>query len=112
MLWSVDATLYWTAAYALDLGGIMDYPRAVLTLSWAGAISAIPAAPGAIGTFEAFVASILRTFGAAPEIALAYALLTHMIMYLLVTVTGLVFLSREGVSLAQLSEQVEKKNEA
>lgn len=109
VLWSVDAALYWAAAHALSLGAIMDYPRAVLTLSWAGAISAIPAAPGGIGTFEAFVASILHKFGATPEIALAYALLTHMIMYLLVTVTGLVFLSREGVSLAQLAEQVEQK---
>ena len=108
MLWTVDAALYWAAAYALNLGGLMDYPRAVLTLSWAGAISAIPAAPGSIGTFEAFVAGILRTFGAAPEIALAYALLTHMIMYLLVTVTGLAFLSREGVSLAGLREEVER----
>ncbi len=108
MLWTVDAVLYWVAAYALDLGGIMNYPRAVLTLSWAGAVSAIPAAPGAIGTFEAFVASILRTFGAAPEAALAYALLTHMIMYLLVTVTGLICLSREGVSLGRLREEVER----
>lgn len=107
-LWTVDAALYWTAAYALDLGGLMDYPRAVLTLSWAGASSAIPAAPGAIGTFEAVVASILEKFGASPEVALAYALMTHMIMYLLVTVTGLVFLSREGVSLAALSEEVER----
>jgi hypothetical protein len=108
LLWSVDAALYWAGAYALGLGGIMDYPRAILTLSWAGAVSAIPAAPGGIGTFENFVASILHTFGAAPEAALAYALMTHMIMYLLVTVTGLVFLSREGVSLAQLREEVER----
>lgn len=108
LLWSVDAALYWASAHALGLGGVMDYPRAVLALSWAGAVSAIPAAPGSIGTFEAVVASIMRTFGAVPEAALAYALLTHMIMYLLVTVTGLAFLSREGVSLAQLSEQVER----
>lgn len=109
LLWSVDAALYWAGAYALGLGGLMNYPRAVLTLSWAGAVSAIPAAPGGIGTFEASVASILHTFGAVPETALAYALMTHMIMYLLVTVTGLAFLSREGVSLAQLREDVERK---
>lgn len=108
-LWSVDAALYWAGAYALNLGEVMDYPRAILTLSWVGAISIIPAAPGGIGTFEAAVASIMHTFGAAPEISLAYALMTHMIMYLLVTVTGLVFLSREGVSLAQLREEVERK---
>ena len=108
-LWTVDAALYWAGAYALGLDGLMSYPRAILTLSWAGAASAIPAAPGAIGTFEASVASIVGKFGAAPETALAYALLTHMIMYLLVTVTGLVFLSREGVSLAQLREDVERE---
>jgi len=107
LLWTVDAALYWAGAYALGLGGLMDYPRAILTLSWAGAVSAIPAAPGSIGTFEAFVSSILGKFGATPEAALAYALLTHMVMYLLVTVTGLAFLSREGVSLARLREDVE-----
>lgn len=109
LLWTLDAALYWAGAYALGLGAVMDYPRAILTLSWAGAVSAIPAAPGSIGTFEAFVASILRTFGAAPEAALAYALLTHMIMYLLVTVLGLAFLWLDGTSLAQLREEVEKE---
>ena len=108
-LWSVDAALYWASARALGLASLMDYPRAVLTLSWAGASSAIPAAPGAIGTFEAVVASILGKFGAAPEPAFAYALVTHMVMYLFVTCVGLLFLSREGVSLAQLREEVEKR---
>ena len=58
-LWSVDAGVYWAGARALGLGAIMNYPRAVLALSWAGASSALPAAPGAIGTFEAIVKSIL-----------------------------------------------------
>jgi uncharacterized membrane protein YbhN (UPF0104 family) len=107
-LWTVDAAMYWAGARALGLGHLMDYPRAILTLSWAGAVSAIPAAPGSIGTFEAFVASILREFGASSESALAYALLTHMVMYLLVTLTGLAFLSREGVSLAQLRRDAER----
>ncbi|OGR47460.1 MAG: hypothetical protein A2X37_12255 [Elusimicrobia bacterium GWA2_66_18] len=109
LLWSVDAGLYWAGARALGFGEFMDYPRAVLTLSWAGASSAIPAAPGAIGTFEAFVADILGKFGASPEQGLAYALVCHMVMYLLVTVTGLVLLSRLGLSLADLRGEVEKK---
>jgi uncharacterized protein (TIRG00374 family) len=109
VLWSLDAVLYWTSARLMGLGSIMDYPRAVLTLSWAGASSAIPAAPGAIGTFEAVVASILNKLGAEPAAALAYALVTHMVMYLYVTCIGLAFLSREGVSLAQLGEQAGKK---
>ncbi|MDE2142425.1 MAG: flippase-like domain-containing protein [Elusimicrobia bacterium] len=109
LLWSVDAGLYWAGARALGLGALMDYPRAVLTLSWAGATSAIPAAPGAIGSFEKIVATIVHQFGAAPEQALAYALVCHMVMYLLVTVTGLVLLYRLGLSLTDLRAEVEKK---
>jgi uncharacterized membrane protein YbhN (UPF0104 family) len=109
LLWTVDAGLYWAGARALGLGALMDYPRAVLTLSWAGATSAIPAAPGAIGSFEKIVATIVHRFGASPEAALAYALVCHMVMYLLVTVTGLVLLYRIGLSLADLRAEVEKK---
>lgn len=108
-LWSVDAALYWAGAFTLGLQDVMDFPRAILTLSWAGAASALPAAPGSIGTFEASVASVVGKFGAAPHAALAYALLTHMLMYLVVTITGLVFLSREGVSLASLREEAARK---
>ena len=108
-LWSVDAGLYWVGARALGLGSIMNYPRAVLTLSWAGASSALPAAPGAIGTFEAIVKSIVVQFGATPDQAFAYALVTHMVMYLLVTVTGLILLYRIGLSLTELRSEVEKR---
>lgn len=107
-LWSVDAGVYWAGARALGLGAIMNYPRAVLALSWAGASSALPAAPGAIGTFEAIVKSIVVRFGATPDQALAYALVCHMLMYLLVTVAGLVLLYRIGLSLAELRGEVEK----
>ena len=107
-LWSADAGVYWAGARALGLGAIMNYPRAVLALSWAGASSALPAAPGAIGTFEAIVKSILVQFGASPEQALACALLCHMVMYLLVTITGLILLYRVGLSLTELREEVER----
>jgi uncharacterized membrane protein YbhN (UPF0104 family) len=109
LLWTVDAGLYWAGAQALGLGGVMDYPRAVLTLTWAGATSAIPAAPGAIGSFEKIVATIVHEFGATPQAALAYALVCHMVMYLLVTVTGLILLYRIGLSLTDLRAEVEKK---
>jgi uncharacterized membrane protein YbhN (UPF0104 family) len=103
-LWSVDGALYWMGARALSLGAYMDYPRAVLTLSWAGASSAIPAAPGAIGSFEAAVSSIVTRFGAAPESAFAYALVCHMVMYLLVTGAGVACLSALGLSFSELPE--------
>ena len=108
-LWSLDAGVYWTGARALGMGGIMNYPRAVLALSWAGASAAIPAAPGSIGTFEEIVKKIVEKFGATPEQALAYALVCHMTMYLLVTITGLILLYRVGLSLTELRGEVEKR---
>jgi uncharacterized membrane protein YbhN (UPF0104 family) len=107
-LWSVDACLYWAGSYALGIGALMDYPRAVLTLSWAGASSALPAAPGAIGTFEAVVGQIVGKFGADASSAFAYALVVHAVMYLLVTVTGLACLWSVGASLAGLEEDLRK----
>ncbi|MDE2490765.1 MAG: flippase-like domain-containing protein [Elusimicrobia bacterium] len=109
VLWIIDAALYWAGAQAFGLGGVMSWSRSVLTLSWAAASSALPAAPGALGTFEAFVQDIVTKFGASPERAFAYALVSHMLMFLLVTVTGLIFLYRVGLSLADLRGQVEKR---
>lgn len=109
LLWSVDAGTYWAAARVFGLGEIMDYPRAVLTLSWAGASSAIPAAPGAIGPFEAAVADILDKFGATPAQGVAYALVCHMVMYLIVSGLGVVLLYRVGLSLTDLHGEVMKK---
>ncbi len=107
-LWVVDAAVFWLGAFALGLEGIIDYPRSILVLAWAGAASSIPAAPGSIGTFEAVVKSILIDMGATVHEAFAYALFIHILTYLLVTGIGLVFLYREGLSLGGLRESLEK----
>ncbi len=101
-LWTVDAGVYWAGARALGFGGLVGYPRAVLALSWAATSSAIPAAPGAIGAFEAVVADIAGRFGASAEQAFAYALVCHMTMFLIVTVAGLAALWRMGLTLGEL----------
>lgn len=103
-LWSVDALVYWLGAFALGLQGWIDYPRAILVLSWAGAGAALPAAPGGIGTFESLVKSIVVKLGAAPPEALAYAVFLHMCMFVLVTGMGLVFLYRVGLTLGGIKD--------
>jgi uncharacterized membrane protein YbhN (UPF0104 family) len=108
VLWTVDAGIYWAGARALGFGDRMNYARAVLTLSWAGASSALPAAPGGIGAFELMVEKIVIPFGAGADQALAYALVCHMTMFVSVTVLGLIFLSRLGLSLAELRGEVAK----
>ena len=108
-LWAIDAAVFWLGAFALGLEGIIDYPRSILILAWAGAGASIPAAPGAIGTFEAMVKSIVVEMGAAPHEAFAYALFLHITTYLIVTGIGLVFLYREGLSLGGIRGWLERE---
>lgn len=108
-LWGADALMYWAGARALGLGSLMGYGRSVLTLSWAGASAALPAAPGAFGAFEAAVQAILVKFGAGAAQAFAYAVFEHMTMYLAVTVLGLIFLYRVGLSLGELQGALESQ---
>lgn len=111
LLWSIDAGFYWAGARALDLGSIVDYPRSILILSWAGAGAALPAAPGAFGTFEALVKSILVDLGAPDAAAFGYAVFNHMIGYIIVTVLGLAFLWKVELSLAELQTALSKEQE-
>ena len=104
-LWLMDAGIYWCAARALGLGGIMDFPQSILVLSWAGAGAALPAAPGAIGTFEAMVKDILVRLGADAHAAFGYAVFVHMTTYVFVTGLGLFFLYRLGMSLSAVKER-------
>ncbi len=107
-LWGVDALQYWAGARALGLVPGLDYGRSILVLSWAGAGVALPAAPGAFGTFEAMVKKIAMDFGVSAPQALAFAVFTHLIGYALVTLLGLTFLYFVGLSLGELSSAVQK----
>jgi hypothetical protein len=100
---------YWTGARALGLGEFVDYPRSILVLSWAGAASAIPTAPGGFGSFELAVQTVAGRFGIAPQAALGYALFNHMVGYIVVTLLGLVFLYKTGLSLAELKGALERE---
>jgi uncharacterized membrane protein YbhN (UPF0104 family) len=109
MLWSVDGWAYWAGARALGLGPLVDYPRSILILSWAGAASAVPTAPGGFGSFELAVQTLVKKLGASDQQALAYALVNHMVGYLVVTLIGLGFLWQIGLSLGELRAALEKE---
>jgi uncharacterized protein (TIRG00374 family) len=111
-LWGIDALMFWAGARALDLGWAVDYSRSILVLSWAGAGSALPAAPGSFGTFEAAVKGILVAFGVPPNAAFGYAFFNHMTMYIFVTVIGLALLYRVGLSLGELQTALAKRGSA
>lgn len=66
----------------------------------------IPAAPGGVGPFEAAGIFALGVFGLR-EIGASVALSAHAVQYLLITALGLLFIWREGISLAQTTSTPE-----
>ena len=71
---------------------------AFLLLTLSGIAFTIPT-PGGTGSYHALITTGLSMiFGVPPTIALAYAVATHALSYITITLTGLVFLVREGIS--------------
>ena len=60
-------------------------------------------------TFEAMVKSIMVSLGATAQQGLAFAVFNHMVGYVIVTLIGLVFLSRVGLSLGELKAALERE---
>lgn len=94
--WLVDGALYWSAGQALGIG---LSPAAAMLVSAVTVLgTAIPAAPGYVGTFELAASTTARTFGVEPGAALALAVLIHALTVLPVAIAGFVSLMSLGVS--------------
>ena len=85
-------------AMRLDLPyGAALFVAAVLSLSFV-----IPTAPGAVGTYEFFVALALSSFAVKRGEGLAFALVLPAVVYISSTIQGIVCLTIEGLSLHQI----------
>ncbi len=107
-LWLVDAGVYCLAAKAMGLSQYIGYGRGVVILSTAAAASAVPAAPGAFGTYEQFVKTLLVSWQVPEPAALAYAGIVHLLFYLVTTLLGLAFLYRLGHTFGSLTRAAQE----
>jgi uncharacterized membrane protein YbhN (UPF0104 family) len=64
--------------------------QAAFAMSWIGLSTAIPAAPGSVGTYEFVGVSVLTMLGQDPASALAAVVLLHLIGTLPVAIVGLI----------------------
>jgi uncharacterized protein (TIRG00374 family) len=106
-IWAFEATWYFLMLSAF---GALPRPldRAVAAAFMMVMINLgvmIPAAPGGLGPFEAAGVYALSAFGVNETIAASVALSAHAVQYLLITGLGLLFVWREGISLAQAREE-------
>ena len=90
VLWSVEATVYLAVAKSLHLD--FSVTGALYLVALTNFVAALPAAPGSIGTFDAAVAFGARRLGASGSMAVTYMLLLRFVLYIPITVVGLVIL--------------------
>ena len=99
--WTLDATTFWLVANSI---GVEMSPAAALLI---GAVTvlgtALPSAPGYVGTFELAAATTAQALGVAAAPALALALLAHVITVLPTAGAGAVSLVAMNARLGRLA---------
>ncbi len=95
--WGCDATTYWLVARALDIP--VEPVGAMLVSAVTVLSTAVPSAPGYVGTFELAAVAAAATLGIDHETGLAFALVAHAIAVIPVSITGAVAVLAMGVSL-------------
>lgn len=93
--WAIEAGVYWIVmtAFGLDL----PYAAALLVVGTVNLAGLIPASPGQVGVYEFFASAVLVGLGVAPDTALAYAVVVHLVIWLPVTVVGFFVLVQHGL---------------
>jgi glycosyltransferase 2 family protein len=90
LLWAVEAGVYLAVAKAIDLD--IGATGALYLVALTNFVAALPAAPGSIGTFDAAVAFGAKALGATSSAALSYVILLRFVLYVPITIVGLVIL--------------------
>jgi uncharacterized protein (TIRG00374 family) len=100
--WSCTVLAFATAAQAVGIEPTLG--QAALLAAGTNLATAIPSAPGYVGTFELAAVTIAMSVGIPAESALAFAVLLHAATLLLTSVTGSAVLALGGGSRRSLRE--------
>jgi uncharacterized membrane protein YbhN (UPF0104 family) len=90
VLWCLEGAVYLAVARSIDLD--ISTSGALYLVAMTNFVAALPAAPGSIGTFDAAVAFGAKALGASGSVAVTYLLLLRFVLYVPITVVGLVVL--------------------
>jgi hypothetical protein len=90
VIWAVEAGVYLSVAHAvnLDISGM----GALYLVALTNLFAMLPAAPGYVGTFDAAVVFGVKAIGGTESLALSYLLLLRFMLFVPITVVGLVVL--------------------
>jgi glycosyltransferase 2 family protein len=90
LIWFLEGAVYLAVARAVDLD--ISATGALYLVALTNFVSALPAAPGSIGTFDAAVAFGAKALGGAGAAVVSYLLLLRFVLYVPITIVGLAVL--------------------
>jgi uncharacterized protein (TIRG00374 family) len=74
--------------------------------------AAVPSAPAGLGVYEAALVGAMGFLGISGTLALPYALVQHILQFLVTGVIGFYGIIREGRSISGLFDEIQKRNQA
>ena len=90
LIWGTEASVYLSVAHATGLD--ISAMGALYLMALANLFAMLPAAPGYVGTFDAAVIFGVKAIGGTESAALPYLLLLRFILFVPITLVGLVLL--------------------
>lgn len=112
-VWLLEAASYllMSIAFNVSMSPVRQMLAAVFLLVVVNLGIMLPSAPGYVGTFQFFAVMALGAFGVPKETALAIAISSHLMQYLLVTIIGIAYFSREHLTLWGVEQQAATDDE-
>jgi hypothetical protein len=90
-VWTLEAAAYLGVARAVNLD--LSPAEALYVMAVTNLFALVPAAPGYVGTFDAAVLFAVHRLGASGSTAVAYLVLLRFVLFVPITLVGLLFLA-------------------
>ena len=100
MIWLFEALTCYTVSIAV--GAQIPIIAVIFAVSIANVGKCIPATPGAVGIYEGILVAVLLLFGILPDIAIAIAILDHLIKNLFILMIGVPATTSIGMDVSKL----------
>ena len=105
IIWLLETVKYWFVTYAF--GFSISFFALMLMNGVVNLATTLPSAPGYIGTFDKPGIEVLTIFGVERGLAAGYTLVLHAALWLPITLLGLWYMTREGLSWREFKRAAE-----
>ena len=104
IIWLLETVKYWFLMQAFPFE--VSFFALMLMNGVVNLATTLPSAPGYIGTFDAPGIAVLVAYGVTRAVATAYTLVLHAALWLPITLLGLYYMVREGISWRSVRAEV------